>query len=205
MIVLGLTGSIGMGKSTTLRLFAEADCAVWDADAAVHRLYAPGGAGAGAVAAAFGAGVLDAEGGVDRAALSKIALGDRDALRRLEAIVHPLVGADREAFLARAEAEGARVAVLDVPLLFETGDPAMLARLDGIVVVTADEAVRRARVLARPGMTEDKLAAILARQLPEAERVPRADHVVRTDGGVAASRAEVEAILRAVRGKPALD
>ena len=200
-ITLGLTGSIGMGKSTTLDLFEAAGCAVWDADAAVHRLYAPGGAGAAAVAEAFGVGVLDAAGGVDRAALSRVVLGDEAALARLEALVHPLVGADRQAFLSRARAEGARIAVLDVPLLFETGNP---DAFDAVVVVTADEAVRRARVLARPGMSEAKLDAILARQLPEAERVPRADHVVRTDRGVDAARARVAGILRAVREKHGL-
>ena len=196
MITLGLTGSIGMGKSTTLRLFAEAGCAVWDADAAVHRLYAPRAPGAAAVAEAFGEEVLDAAGGVDRAALSRVVLGDRAALARLEAIVHPLVGADRAAFLHRARAEGADIAVLDVPLLFETGDP---GAFDAVVVVTADETARRARVLARPGMTPAKLGAILARQLPEAERMPRADHVIRTDRGVDAAREQVVAILRAVR------
>ena len=200
MIILGLTGSIGMGKSTTLRLFAEAGCAVWDADAAVHRSYAPGAAGAAAVAEAFGAGVLAKDGSVDRAALSQVVLADAAALGRLEAIVHPLVGQDRAAFLDRARADGAAVAVLDVPLLFETGNP---DALDAVVVVTADDATRRARVLARPGMTEPKLDAILARQLPEAERVPRADHVVRTDQGVEAARQQVRAILRAVRGNEA--
>ena len=200
MIILGLTGSIGMGKSTTLRLFAEAGCAVWDADAAVHRSYAPGAAGAAAVAEAFGAGVLAEDGSVDRAALSQVVLADAASLGRLEAIVHPLVGQDRAAFLDRARADGAAVAVLDVPLLFETGNP---DALDAVVVVTADDATRRARVLARPGMTEPKLDAILARQLPEAERVPRADHVVRTDQGVEAAREQVRAILRAVRGNEA--
>ena len=196
MIVLGLTGSIGMGKSTTLRLFEEAGCAVWDADAAVHRLYRPGGAGAAAVRKRFGAAVLDAEGGVDRAALSARVLDNPAALRALERIVHPLVARDREAFLREAEAAGRGIAVLDVPLLFETGDP---NAFDAVVVVTADEGTRRARVLDRPGMTEAKLDAILARQLPEPERVPRADHVIRTDGGVEAAREAVRGVLRAVR------
>lgn len=195
MIVLGLTGSIGMGKSTTLRLFAEEGCAAWDADAAVHRLYAAGEAGALAVADAF-PGALSADGSVDREALGRVVLGDPEALGRLEAVVHPLVGRDRERFLEEARAGegegGAEVAVLDVPLLFE-GRGADL--FDAVVVVTADEAVRRARVLARPGMTEAKLDAILARQMGEGERALRADHVIRTDEGVEATRIAVKQIL----------
>ena len=195
MIVLALTGSIGMGKSTTLALFAEAGCATWDADAAVHRLYEAGGAGAAVVAGLFGEGVLTPTGAVDRAALGRIVLGDEAAMTRLEAVIHPLVGEDRQAFLARARADGARVAVLDVPLLFETNGEGMA---DAVVLVTADEAVRRARVLERPGMTDAKLDAILARQMGEAERTARADHVIRTDGGVEAARAAVADILRTV-------
>ena len=195
MIVLALTGSIGMGKSATLRLFAEAGCATWDADAAVHRLYEAGGAGAAVVAGLFGEGVLTPTGAVDRPALGRIVLGDEAAMTRLEAVIHPLVGEDRQAFLARARADGARVAVLDVPLLFETNGEGMA---DAVVLVTADEAVRRARVLERPGMTDAKLDAILARQMGEAERTARADHVIRTDGGVEAARAAVADILRTV-------
>lgn len=198
MKVLALTGSIGMGKSTTLRMFAEAGCATWDADAAVHRLYAPGGQGAAAVAEAFGDDVLTGQASVDRDALGKIVLGDAAALARLEAIVHPLVAKDRAAFLAQAQAEadGAEIAVLDVPLLFETNGEGMA---DAVVLVTADEAARRARVLARPGMTEAKLNNILARQMPEAERTARADHVIRTDEGLDAARAAVARVLAAVR------
>ena len=199
MIVLVLTGSIGMGKSTTLRMFAEAGCAVWDADAAVHRLYAPGGAGAAAVSEAFG-DVLAPDGSVDREALGRMVLGDRDALARLEALVHPLVAEDRQAVLDRARADGAEVAVLDVPLYFETGGGG--AEPDAVVVVTASEAVRRERVLARPGMTEAKLDSILARQLPEAERMARADHVIRTDGGLEAARAAVARVLADVQNAP---
>ena len=194
MIVLALTGSIGMGKSTTLRMFADEGCAVWDADAAVHRLYAPGGAGA-AVAEMFG-DVLAPDGAVDRAALGKIVLDDKAALARLEAAIHPLVAADRQAFLDAATAATAAIAVLDVPLLFETGGQGMA---DAVVLVTADEAVRRARVLERPGMTEAKLDAILARQMPEAERRALADHVVRTDEGLDAARAAVAGIVEEVR------
>ena len=198
MIVLALTGSIGMGKSTTLRMFAEAGCAVWDADAAVHRLYAPGGEGAAAVADLFGEDVLAPDGSVDRAALGQVVLGDEAALRRLEAAIHPLVGKDRQAFLSRAEADGAEVAVLDIPLLFETKGEGLA---DAVVLVTADKAVRRERVLARPGMTEGKLARILARQMPEAERTARADHVIRTDAGLDAARARVADILAIVQNR----
>lgn len=196
MIVLALTGSIGMGKSTTLRMFAEAGCATWDADAAVHRLYQSGGAVAEAVAASFGPDVIAPDGSVDRDALGRRVLGDRDALSRLEALVHPLVAEDRQRFLREAEASGARVAVLDVPLLFETDGAGMA---DAVVVVTADEAVRRKRVLARPGMTEAKLEGILARQLAEAARTARADHVIRTDEGVEAARAAVSRVLKGLR------
>ena len=195
LITLGLTGSIGMGKSTTLELFEEAGCAVWDADAAVHRLYAPGAPGAAAVAEAFGPSVLDAAGGVDRAVLSTVVLNDRDALARLEALVHPLVGADRQAFLSRARAEGARIAVLDVPLLFETGNP---DALDAVVVVTADDATRRARVLARPGMSEALFEDLLSRQMPDAEKRARADYVIDTSNGIEAARAEVERVLELI-------
>ena len=193
MIILALTGSIGMGKSTTLRMFAEEGCAVWDADAAVHRLYQPGGAGAAAVSEMFG-DVLAPDGAVDRVALGKIVLTDKPALARLEAAIHPLVAQDRQAFLDAATAD---VAVLDVPLLFETGGQGMA---DAVVLVTADEAVRRERVLARPGMTGDKLDAILARQMPEAARRELADYVIRTDEGLDAARAGVRCVLQRVRG-----
>ena len=198
MIVLALTGSIGMGKSTTLAMFAEAGAAVWDADAAVHRLYQPGGKGAAAVAGLFGEEILNREGGVDRAALGKIVLSDEKALRRLEAAIHPLVGQDRHAFLERAAADGPAVTVLDIPLLFETNGEGIA---DAVVLVTADEAVRRKRVLARSGMTEEKLDSILARQMPEAERTARADHVIRTDEGLDAARARVADILAAVQNR----
>ena len=199
MIVLVLTGSIGMGKSTTLAMFAEAGAAVWDADAAVHRLYEPGGAGAEAVRALFGGDVLGPGGGVDRTALGRIVLGDREALRRLEAGIHPLVAADRARFIEEARARSEAVAVLDIPLFFEGGGDR--TGVDGVVLVTADEAVRRARVLARPGMGEEKLAAILARQMPETERTARADHVIRTDEGLPAAREAVARVLADVRNR----
>ncbi len=194
MIVLGLTGSIGMGKSTTAAMFKDAGVPVWDADAAVHRLYAPGGAGVAAVAAAFPGVVRD--GAVDRGALAARLGGDRDAFVRLESVVHPLVREDREAFLRGAEAAGAQVAVVDIPLLFETGAEDMV---DAVVVVTAPAAVQRERVLARPGMDEARLAAILARQVPDEFKRAKADFVVDTSLGLESARAAVHTILAAVR------
>ncbi len=191
MITIGLTGSIGMGKSTTLRLFEEEGCAVWDADAAVHRLYVPKGEGASAIAGAF-PGVLTPEGSVDREALGRRVLSDPAALARLEALIHPLVHNDRERFLVRARQEGYAIAVCDIPLLFETGAD---GAFDFVVVVTAEEGIRRRRVLERQGMTEAKLEAILARQTPEAERAKRADFIIRTDEGQPAAREAVRAIL----------
>jgi dephospho-CoA kinase len=194
VILIGLTGSIGMGKSTTLRLFEEEGAAVWDADAAVHRLYAPGGEAVEPVLLSFPE-ARSGEGGIDRDALSRVVLGDKEALHRLEGIVHPLVRRDQDAFLARAESE---IAVLDIPLLAET---ARAERFDAVVVVTADEAARRRRVLARPGMSEAKLDAVLARQMPEAERLALADFTIRTDRGVEEARQEVRRIMLALREK----
>ena len=191
MIVLGLTGSIGMGKSTTAGLFAARGVPVWDADAAVHRLYSPGGAAVAPVQAAF-PGVLDHHGGIDRAALASALAAAPDGFRTLEAIVHPLVAADRMAFLALAEEQGQQLVVLDIPLLFETGHA---DSVDVIVVVTAPEDVRKARVMARPGMTEEKYALITGRQVEEATKRARADHVVWTDKGVAAAARDVDNIL----------
>lgn len=191
MIVLGLTGSIGMGKSTTAGLFREAGAPVQDADQAVAELYAKGGAAVGPVGEAFPGVVKD--GAVDRAALSARVLGDPEALRRLEAIVHPLVRAERERFL-EANRE-AKVVVFDVPLLLETGAD---RDVDAVVVVSAPEAVQRERVLQRPGMTTTKLAQILARQMPDAEKRARADFVVDTGHGIEAAREQVQAILEKV-------
>ena len=189
MIKLGLTGSIGMGKSTTARLFAEEGAPVYDSDAAVHALYAAGGGAVAAVEAAF-PGVVAADGSIDRAKLSTRVVGDPVALKRLEATVHPLMGAHRAAFFEQAAQ--AKVVVLDVPLLFETGgDKAM----DAVVVVSAPADVQRARVLARPGMTAEKLAAILARQLPDAEKRLRADFVIDTGHGLDPARHAVRQIL----------
>ena len=191
MIVLGLTGSIGMGKSTTARMFVEQGVPVHDSDEAVHRLYA--GAAAPLVEAAFPGTTRD--GVVDRALLAARILGDADAIRRVEAIVHPLVRADADAVLARARASGAPIAVLDIPLLFETNGT---GRVDKVVVVTAPAEVQRQRVLARPGMTEEKFRAILARQVPDAEKRRLADFIVDSSQGMEAARDQVRAIIDAL-------
>ncbi len=194
MIILGLTGSIGMGKSTTAKLFAEEGAPVFDSDAAVHALYAPGGAAAAPVGASF-PGVGDAESGIDRAALGALVLGDDAAIARLEAIVHPLVREAQADFLRRQLAAGAPFVVLDIPLLFERGGDKMM---DAVVVVTCPPEVQRARVLARPGMDEAKLAQILARQVPDAEKRRQADFLVNTAFGIEDARAQVRAILAAL-------
>ena len=172
---LGLTGSIGMGKSTTAAMFAAEGVPVWDADACVHRLYAPGGAAVVPVGAVFPEAIR--EGGVDRACLKATIAANPGALRRIEAIVHPLGAADREAFLAAAERRGEPLVLLDMPLLFEIGAE---AQLDGTVVVTAPPHVQRARVLARPGMTPEQLDLILSRQMADAEKRARATWVIET-------------------------
>ncbi|MGJ0508044.1 MAG: dephospho-CoA kinase [Methylocystis sp.] len=191
MIKIGLTGSIGMGKSTTAQMFRDAGIAVLDSDRIVHDLYR--GAAAAPIEAAFPGVVVD--GVVDRARLAQRVLGDAGALKRLEAIVHPLVWAARDEFLKTQEAEGAKIVVYDVPLLFETGAE---TSVDVIVVVSAPEDVQKARVLARPGMTEEKFAAILQKQVPDSEKRARADFVVHTGAGLEAARADVAAILRSL-------
>ena len=190
MIVLGLTGSIGMGKSTTTAMFADQGALVWNADDAVHRLYAAGGAAVGPVGAAFPGVVVD--GTIDRARLAGALGRDDQAFRTLEAIVHPLVVRGRLDDLARAEADGVRLVVLDIPLLFETGGE---AAVDAVVVVTAPAAVQAERVLARPGMTRERFEAILARQMPDAEKRRRADFVVDTGAGLEATRRRVGEIV----------
>jgi dephospho-CoA kinase len=192
-LVIGLTGSVGMGKSTTAGMFAESGIPVWNADDAVHRLYARGGAAVTAVGRLFPDAIRD--GAVDREVLRSAITRDPTVLPRLEAMVHPLVAADRAAFLAKAERDGAEIAVLDVPLLFETG---LDSEVDVIVVASAPPEVQRERVLARPGMTEADLAAILARQMPDAEKRARADYVVQTIDLEGARRA-VNDILTALR------
>jgi len=193
MVVLGLTGSIGMGKSTTARMFEEAGALVWNADEAVHALYGPGGAAVTPIEDAFPGVVID--GAVDRARLAGALGRDPAAFTRLEAIVHPLVLAGRLEALAAAEARGVRLAVLDIPLLFETGGD---AAVDAVVVVTADPEVQCRRVLARPGMTPERLDAILARQLPDAEKRRRADFLIDTGHGLEPARARVAEIVGTV-------
>ena len=188
MIRIGLTGSIGMGKSTVLQMFADFGAAVWNADDAVHRLYARGGKGVPFIEKAFPDAVVD--GAVDRARLANLVLGDADAVKKLEAIVHPLVGEDREAFMAAAENTGADAVVLDIPLLFENG---LEKFFDAVVVVSAPAEVQRARVLARPGMTEEKFEAILKLQTPDAEKRQRADYVIDTGLTLEETRGQVDA------------
>jgi dephospho-CoA kinase len=188
MIVLGLTGSIGMGKSTTAKLFAEAGVPVYDADAAVHTLYE--GEAAPAIEAAFPG--TTANGKVDRNKLSARVVHDPQAMKRLEEIVHPMVGAARQKFLQDAEQSGAPVAVIDVPLLFETGGE---KRVDAVVVVTTTAEIQRERILARSNMTDEKLDAILARQMPDAEKRKRANFVVDTSHGLEPVRARIRDIL----------
>ena len=193
MIVLGLTGSIGMGKSTTAKMFAEEGVPVHDADATVHALYA--GQAAPLIEAAFPGTVTGGE--VDRTELGKRVLGDAAAMKRLEAIVHPLVREAEKAFLDRARAAGAPLVVLDIPLLFETGGE---KRVDYIVVVTAPADVQRARVMARPGMTQERFEALLAKQTPDAEKRRRADFIVDSSLGMEAARAKVHDIVRVLSG-----
>ena len=188
MIILGLIGSIGMGKSTTAKLFAEAGVPVYDADAAVHKIY-EGGA-APAIEAAFPG--TTAHGKVDRNKLSTQVVHDPAAMKRLEQIVHPMLGASRQNFLDEAERSGAPVAVVDVPLLYETGGE---KRVDAVVVVTTSPEVQRERILARDNMTAEKLDAILARQLPDAEKRKRADFTVDTSHGLDPVRARIRDIL----------
>ncbi|WP_102959362.1 dephospho-CoA kinase [Mangrovicella endophytica] len=191
MIVLGLTGSIGMGKSTTAEMFEAAGMPVHSADAAVHRLYA--GRAVPLIEAAFPG--TTADGVVDRTKLAAVVLGDTAALRRLEGIVHPLVREEEQAFLAVAQGSGAPIAVLDIPLLYETGAE---ARCDKVVVVTAPEAVQRERVLARADMSPAKFEAILAKQMPDAEKRRRANYVIDTSRGIEAARDAVAAIIAEV-------
>ena len=191
MIVLGLTGSLGMGKSTTTKMFAEEGVPVHDADAAVHRLYE--GEAVAPIEAAFPG---TTQGGkVDRAKLGQRVIGDAAAMRKLEAIVHPLVRQAEERFLAEAERKGAKVAVLDIPLLFETGGE---KRCDAVVVVSAPAEAQRQRVLERPGMTEAKFQGLAGKQVADAEKRARADFIVDSGQGFDAARAQVREILESV-------
>jgi len=194
MFIIGLTGSIAMGKTTTARLFAEAGVPVHDADAAVHKLYE--GEAAPAIEAAFPG--TTAAGKVDRVKLGQRVLGDTAALKRLEAIVHPLVRRSEQRFLQGAEAASAKIVVLDIPLLFETGGE---KRVDAVVVVSAPAQMQRQRVLER-GVTAERLEALLARQVPDAEKRARADFVVDSSNGIEHARAQVQNILTAVATMP---
>jgi dephospho-CoA kinase len=191
MFILGLTGSVGMGKSATAKMFAEEGVPVHDADAAVHALYE--GEAVQPIEAAFPG--TTADGKVDRLKLGERVIGHADEIRRLERIVHPLVAAVRDEFLAEARRRGAKVAVLDIPLLYETGGESLC---DAVVVVSAPAQIQRERVLARPGMTEAKFAALLAKQMPDVDKRARADFVVDTSKGFDAARAQVRDILAQV-------
>ena len=191
MVILGLTGSIGMGKSATAQMFRARGVPVHDADAAVHALYA--GRAAPLIEEAFPGTARDRV--VDRAALRSAVLGDGAAMKRLEAIVHPLVAEERDAFLHDARKGGHRVVVLDIPLLFEIGGAGLV---DAVVVVTAPESVQKSRVLARPGMTPETFAAIVARQIPDREKRARAHFIVDTSMGFEAAGRQVDSLLRAV-------
>ena len=193
MWILGLTGSIGMGKSATAGLFRAMGVPVHDADASVHALYR--GRAVAPVEVAFPGVTRD--GAIDRAALGARVLADPEAMKRLEAIVHPLVRAEEEAFLAKARSAGARLVVLDIPLLFETGG---CGRVDAVAVVSASKAVQRARVLARPGMTDEKFETIVAKQMPDAEKRRRAHFVIDTGRGFPAAAHQVAGIVRALSG-----
>ena len=195
MLILGLTGSIGMGKSTTAKLFAEAGVPVYDADATVHKIYE--GEAAPAIETAFPGTTVD--GKVDRDRLSAKVVHDPAAMRLLEQIVNPMLGASRQKFLDDAERSGAPVAVVDIPLLFETGGE---KRVDAVLVVTASPELQRERILSRDNMTGEKLDAILARQLPDAEKRERADFVVDTSHGLDPVRAQIRDILREVVKMP---
>lgn len=196
MVVLGLTGSVGMGKSTAARMLRRLRVPVYDADAEVHRLLGPGGGGVAPVGAAFPAARRGDR--IDRAALGRLVFGDAAALKRLEAILHPRVRTAQRRFLAACRRRRVPVAVLDIPLLFETGGE---RRCDGVIVVSAPRSLQRSRVLRRPGMTEARLAAVLAQQMPDAEKRRRARWVVPTGLGQAFTLRRLKTILRAVRRK----
>lgn len=198
MITLGLTGSIGMGKSTTAAMFREAGIPVYDADAAVAEIYLKGGAAVAPLEAAFPGVTRD--GAVDREALRQRVLGDDEAMARLNSVVHPLLGKDRVAFFAKATADQADLVVLDIPLLFETGGE---RNMDAVAVVSAPADMQRERVLAREGMTPERLDAILSRQTPDAEKRARADYVIDTGKGLEAAREQVTAVIADIRARAA--
>ncbi|MET0443344.1 MAG: dephospho-CoA kinase [Pseudorhodoplanes sp.] len=195
MFILGLTGSIGMGKSTTAKLFAEEGVPVHDADAAVHALYE--GKAAPLIEAIFPG--TTANGKVDRQKLGSVVVGDPEALKRLEAIVHPLVAQARDRFLAKARLDGAKTAVLDIPLLFEVGADKLV---DAVVVVSAAPHIQRQRVMERPGMTAEKFEALLAKQVPDVEKRRRADFILDSSHGIEPARLQVREILKKVATMP---
>ncbi len=194
MIVLGLTGSIAMGKSETAKMFRALGVPVFDADETVHNLYAKGGAAVQTVGARFPSVIMD--NAVDRTSLAKIVLSDKQALKDLEALVHPLVQREREQFIESARSAGEPLVVLDIPLLFETNAQ---DSVDKIVVVSAPASVQRERALQRPGMTEEKLDAILAKQVPDADKRESADFIVDSSKGLAAARAQVADIVTSLQ------
>ena len=196
MLLIGLTGSIGMGKSATAQMFRDEGVPVYDADAAVHALYDKGGEAVEPVGAAFPGAVRD--GAVNRAALGDLVRGKPDEIKRLEAIIHPLVAGVQLDWLAERDSEGAPMVVLDIPLLYETGGD---ARVDVVVVVSAPAEVQRARVLERPGMTPDMFDFILSKQVPDAEKPTRADFIVETGRGFDHARTQVRAILKDLEGR----
>ena len=193
MKVIGLTGSIGMGKTTVAKMFAEEGAPAFDSDASVHALYAPGGAAVNAVELEFPG--VTRNGGIDRDLLAARVVHDQKALKRLEEVVHPFVRQAQVDFLEEQRAKGARWAVLDIPLLLETrgGD-----LMDAVVVVSAPEHIQRERVLSRPGMSAERFTQLLARQMPDAEKRKRADHVIDTSGSLENTRAQVKAVLDAL-------
>lgn len=193
MKIIGLTGSIGMGKSTTAQMFADLGCPVFDADAAVHQLYAKGGRAVPLIRAVFPDAILD--GAVDRKRLGDHMRADPLNLKVLESFIHPWVGELRAAFLAKAKSEKVKAVIFDVPLLFETGGD---KHVDVTVVVSAPAAIQRERVMSRPGMTEDLFAMILSKQMPDAQKRKRADYIVETDKGLDVARGQVADILKRI-------
>lgn len=198
MVIVGLTGSIGMGKSETAKMFRRLGIPVYDADAAVHGIYAPGGSAVAPIEAAF-PGVTGAN-GVDRDALAKRVLNDAAALKKLESIVHPLVALEQQKFLEQAAAQNAEIIVIDVPLLYETGGQ---KRVDCVVLVSAPYELQRERVLERAGMSEEKFQAILAKQVPDAEKRQQADFIIDSSQGLDAAMAQVEALMPLLKKIPA--
>lgn len=196
MLIIGLTGSIGMGKSATASMFGDLGVPVYDADAAVHALYAAGGAAVEPIGEVFPKAIVD--GAVDRQVLGQLVLGEPDAMKKLEGIIHPLVGQAQLSWLDAQAAANAPMVLLDIPLLLETGGN---RRVDVVVVCSAPVDVQRRRVLERPGMTEDKLDSILAKQMPDHEKRAHADFIVETDQGFDHARAQVRAIVEVLKGR----